>query len=58
MREGIAVEEPSDKKWGFIKTLEGDQIVRWNDWIILGIRGEIYPCKPDIFKKTYTEVQI
>lgn len=36
-----------------IKTLEGDMIANIGDWIITGIHGEIYPCKPDIFKKTY-----
>lgn len=36
-----------------IKTLEGDMIVRPGDWIIKGIKGEFYPCKPDIFAATY-----
>ena len=36
-----------------ISTLEGDMKARWNDWIIKGVNGEIYPCKPDIFEKTY-----
>jgi len=36
-----------------IETLEGDMKARWNDWIIKGINGELYPCKPDIFEKTY-----
>lgn len=36
-----------------ICTLEGDMIVNKGDWIIQGINGEIYPCKPDIFEKTY-----
>lgn len=39
-----------------IKTLEGDQLVSWNDYIIKGVQGEIYPCKPDIFEETYEEV--
>ena len=38
---------------GVIKTLEGDMIVSEDDWIICGIKGEFYPCKPDIFEKTY-----
>lgn len=29
----------------------------WNDWIIKGIQGEFYPCKPDIFAATYEEVE-
>ena len=36
-----------------IKTLEGNHIVSRNDWIIKGIKGEFYPCKPDIFEATY-----
>ena len=38
---------------GFIHTLEGDHIVTPGDWIITGVQGEHYPCKPDIFEKTY-----
>ena len=37
----------------FIKTLEGEMEARDGDWIIQGVAGEIYPCKPDIFVKTY-----
>jgi hypothetical protein len=36
-----------------IKTLEGDHNASFNDWIIKGIKGEFYPCKPDIFEATY-----
>jgi hypothetical protein len=39
-----------------IETLEGDMTVRPNDWIIRGVQGEFYPCKPDIFEATYDEV--
>lgn len=38
---------------GWIDTLEGGSTVCPGDWIITGIKGEYYPCKPDIFKKTY-----
>jgi hypothetical protein len=38
---------------GWISTLEGGHIVSPGDWIIRGIRGEHYPCKPDIFELTY-----
>lgn len=38
---------------GWIDTLEGGHIVCPGDWIITGIEGEYYPCKPDIFEKTY-----
>ena len=40
----------------YIPTLEGDHIVTPGDWIITGIKGEHYPCKPDIFAATYEEV--
>ena len=39
-----------------IKTLEGDMTVSPDDWIIRGVQGELYPCKPDIFAATYEEV--
>ena len=38
-----------------IKTLEGDMTVSKGDYIIKGIKGEFYPCKEDIFKKTYLD---
>jgi len=41
----------------FIKTLEGDMKVSIGDYIIKGINGELYPCKPDIFDKTYELVK-
>jgi hypothetical protein len=41
---------------GWIDTLEGGHIVCPNDFIITGIKGEKYPCKPDIFKLTYEKV--
>ncbi|MCP5006533.1 MAG: hypothetical protein GY941_21725 [Planctomycetes bacterium] len=34
-------------------TLEGVHKISWNDWIIKGVNGELYPCKPDIFDLTY-----
>ena len=39
-----------------IPTLEGDMYASLNDYIIKGINGEFYPCKPYIFAKTYEEV--
>lgn len=38
---------------GWIDTLEGGHIVCPTDWIITGVKGEMYPCKPDIFEATY-----
>lgn len=39
-----------------IPTLEGDHIADVGDFIIKGVAGEFYPCKPDIFEKTYEPV--
>lgn len=39
-----------------IPTLEGDMIASRGDWIIKGVKGEFYPCKPDIFAATYEPV--
>ena len=36
-----------------IATLEGDHTVSFGDYIIQGVQGELYPCKPDIFEKRY-----
>lgn len=41
-----------------IKTLEGIMMADEGDYIIKGVRGEFYPCKPDIFKATYEEVAV
>ena len=38
-----------------IPTLEGVMTARVGDWIIRGVKGEFYPCKPDIFEATYEE---
>ena len=48
-RDDIIVNEDSVK----IKTLEGLMNVSNGDYIIIGVNNEVYPCKPDIFNKTY-----
>ena len=40
----------------FINTLEGTMYAKVGDWIIRGVKGEFYPCKPDIFEATYEPV--
>lgn len=45
--------QPRDMSWGYIDTLEGRMHVWYGDWIITGIEGERYPCKPSIFEATY-----
>ena len=47
----------SDKVHLYIKTLEGKMHASINDYIIKGINGEFYPCKPDIFHKTYSIIE-
>ncbi len=42
-----------DNLW--IGTMEGNMVARPGDWIIRGVQGELYPCKPDIFASTYEE---
>lgn len=47
-------ERPADL---LVKTLEGDMHVSVNDYVIQGVNRELYPCKPDIFEKTYEFVR-
>ena len=47
--------DPSQTKI-VIPTLEGDIAASHDDWIIRGVQGEFYPCKPDIFDATYEQV--
>ncbi len=47
----------SPRRLGWVKTLEGGHIVRPFDYIIKGVEGEFYPCKPDIFEQTYELVE-
>ena len=39
-----------------IETLEGTMKANKGDWIIKGVKGELYPCKPDVFDMTYEEL--
>lgn len=41
----------------FIDTLEGRMKANINDYIIKGLRGEFYPCKPDVFEKKYEKIK-
>jgi hypothetical protein len=46
----------TEEDTALIKTLEGTMEARPGDWIIRGVKGELYPCKPDIFAATYEPV--
>lgn len=48
---------PGPNRGCVIKTLEGFVRAAPGDWIIRGVRGELYPCRPDIFDATYEEVR-
>lgn len=50
-------EYPIEEAYCEIKTLEGVMTARGGDFIIRGVKGEIYPCKPDIFEQTYDVVE-
>lgn len=53
----IIVDAYQTDKELYIDTLEGKMHASPGDWIITGLRGEKYPCKPDIFAKTYEPVE-
>lgn len=50
---GIAVKEDENGLYLVIPTLEGEHRANLGDWIITGIKGELYPCRPDVFELTY-----
>lgn len=66
LAHGMISVEPSDRDYALwrINTLEDGpeqqvaHIAEPGDWIIRGIKGELYPCKPDIFASTYEQVEI
>jgi len=52
--QGICILGPQG--W-FVQTMEGSLHISNGDWIIKGVKGEFYPCKPDIFEATYEPVE-
>ena len=52
-KKPVIVEAYQTREERVIHTLEGDMIASPGDYIITGIQGEEYPCKPDIFEQTY-----
>jgi hypothetical protein len=48
---------PTIERYILIETLEGNHKAQEFDWIIQGVKGEFYPCKPDIFEMTYEPVE-
>lgn len=53
LKDVVLKHEPDDKASAEIKTLEGWHHATVGDYIIRGVKGELYPCKPDIFHMTY-----
>lgn len=51
--EGVQVYLAENTQYAQIPTLEGTMTANLGDFIIKGVKGEIYPCKEDIFKETY-----
>lgn len=56
-KKPIIVEAYVANEEEYIKTLEGTMKANKGDYIITGVKGEQYPCKPDVFKQTYEEVK-
>jgi hypothetical protein len=56
-KKPVIIEAYQTDKEIFIETLEGVMKADVGDWIITGVNGEKYPCKPDIFAKTYEPVE-
>ena len=55
--QGMHFDSTTGQYYIIIPTLEGDHRANEGDYIIKGVNGEFYPCKPDIFWKTYDEVK-
>jgi hypothetical protein len=53
----LIINTDEDEVKHFINTLEGKMELSWGDYIIRGVKGEFYPCKPDIFELTYEMVE-
>ena len=56
-KKPVVIEAYQTDKEMIIHTLKGDMKADVGDWIITGLRGEQYPCKPDIFEKSYEKVK-
>jgi hypothetical protein len=56
-KKPVIIEAYQTDTYGAIETLEGIMEFYPGDWIITGVAGEQYPCKPDIFEATYEKVE-
>jgi len=55
--DGVLENENPQEIYGVVSTLEGFMKASPGDWIITGVKGEKYPCKPEIFEATYEPVE-
>ena len=55
--DGVQIDDSNGRIGLLIPTLEGLMVGEQDDWIIKGVKGELYPCKPDIFEMTYDLVE-
>ena len=55
-KKPVIIEAYQTNEEVYIQTLEGVMKANPGDWIIRGVKGELYPCKPDVFEATYEEV--
>ena len=56
MLDNLIIVGDTDNIKHFIDTLEGIMELSWGDYVIKGVKGEFYPCKPDIFELSYDKV--
>ena len=54
--EGGGIKDAPDVSTAYVQTIEGNLHVSRGDWIITGVQGDRYPCKPDIFAAAYEPV--
>lgn len=57
MKIPVEIEAYQTDEEVYIETLEGVMKADKGDWIIKGVKGELYPCKPDVFEMTYEKVE-
>ncbi len=57
LKEATLSKNPKHETFAVIQTIEGVILANYGDYIIRGVKGEIYPCKPDIFEATYELVE-
>lgn len=57
MKIPVEIEAYQTDEEVYIETLEGVMKAEKGDWIIKGVKGELYPCKPDVFEMTYEKVE-